>query len=304
MPIEVLVADQQLTCQQVLAAEGSVEAATELGVQVVLGAGGGPPPPPAYGYVNAVEFDGPASDGANQRMDTGKSEPGGLSAFTMMMVFELDVWHGSILATQWTDNPAFNSWIIAPSSDGDYGPGSNGLRLWIQNGGGIIACQALIDPPPAAGTRVQVVVRYDGSGVGNAARARIWVAIGAEATLTEYVLTFLEPFGPSSVPAALNTSTSNFYVGGGTYSTARAVTGVILDAAYWASALDPTDIAALRAAGAPVDPETVIPCDSHWWMGNGDNDVGTFIEDIGADGFDGTLETGGNPATAPVIVAL
>lgn len=304
MAHQVIEAAQVLEAQQILTAAQSLVAAEEIGVLPVIGGGGGPPPPPVYGYSFGVEFDGPASDGQNQRMDTGRTTPAGTGSFTQMVVFELDIWHGSILSTQWSDLPGDSSWIIAPSSDGDYGPGSNGLRLWIQDGAGIIACQATIDPLPAAGTRVQAVVRYDGTGVGNAGRARIWVAVGTDPTLVEATLVFFQPFGPASVPATLNASPQPFYLGGATYSTARAITGRILDYAFWSAALDPADIADLRVAGEPVDPETIQPTDSHWRMGNGSNDVGTFIEDLGADGADGTLETGGNPAGLPLIVPV
>lgn len=214
MAHQVIEAAQVLEAQQILSAAQTLVAAEEIGVLPVLGGGGGPPPPPAYGYTAGVEFDGPASDGLNQRMNTGRTTPAGTSSFTQMLVFELDIWHGSILATQWSDIFSDSSWIIAPSSDGDYGPGSNGLRLWIQDGGAIIACQATIDPLPAAGTRVQVVVRYDGTAVGNAGRARIWLAVGSDPTLVEATLTFFQPFGPASVPATINASPQPFYVEG------------------------------------------------------------------------------------------
>lgn len=267
------------------------------------GAGQSVPPPASYTYNNAVAFTSTAADGNGQKMNTSLALNQGQN-YTFCMVVQAQVWTPCVYASQWGDVALTeNSWILAPSDAATYGAGGDGFRMWFQNTGSIAAAQLDLSPLPANNSRVQIVVRYDGQAALEANRVRIWYASGSTSNLIEGGVSLFYPFGPSSVPQNLQSSSINTQIGGASYTTAAGLNGLFLDFAIWDRSLSPAEILSLRSSAAPTNPELITGITHHWRFGNNPSDAGTTIVD-GIGGFNGTLTNEGNPATNPAIVAI
>lgn len=160
----------------------------------------------------------------------------------------------------------------------EYNTGAVRLKAGIADSSGSEKTGTTPDGSLVQGTKYAYIVRFDGNGVGNSGKLRIWLAAfdrttGLYGALTEQTLTFV-----GTIPSSLNALAGSTKMYQGRFNDGQAqYFGLIDDTRLWINdALDPTALTSLNVYQERGWSSATVRAPDRWWTNDNTGNDRTF----------------------------